>query len=202
MHDSPKIVRDINKFYAFFTARQVGGIEAIDFPKSLRDLVIQKFGGPTYVNRLTINLAEVVALILKLYSLRREIDLEKLKDTGIQKDIIRHLKTIDRLWARMDKALLMLARQKYEYDWQGVSSVDGMNILEKAIFAIPLHDFLDNLDLFQDDKFMAKIQDWREGMESILINILMSLGRKKEADELFKVSLNITVQLGLRMPDL
>ena len=170
----------INKFRAFFASRQVGGVQAEAFPGFLHNLVAQKFGSAKYVDRLTVNLAEGLALIIRLYDLRGEIDLEKLKDTGIREDIIRHFKAIIQLWARMDKALLMLARQKYEFDRHNVTSVDGMEILKDAIFAVSLHEFMENLDLFQDGKFIAKIECWCKGMESILYAILESLDLEEE----------------------
>lgn len=189
----------INKFRAFFVSRQVGGVKAEAFPGVLHNLVAKKFGSAKYVDRLTMNLAESLALIIGLYDLRGAIDLEKLKDTGIREDIIRHFKTIIQLWARMDKALLMLARQKYEFDRHNVTSVDGMEILRDAIFAVSLHEFLENLDLFQDDKFMAKIEGWCEGMNSILNAIIESLDLEEE--EAAEVSEEITVQPESGMPD-
>lgn len=203
--------KEINKFHAFFISRRVGGVEATAFPEVLGSLVVQKFGSAKYIDRLLINLAEGVALIMDLYDLRGEIDLEKLKETGIREDIICHFKTIIQLWARMDKALLMLARQKYEFDRHNVTSVDGMQILEDAIFAVSLHEFLENLDLFQDDKFMAKIRGWRKGMKSILATILESLDWEEPAEaeeepaeveeEPTELKEEIPVQPELGMPD-
>lgn len=191
--------KEISRFYAFFRARRVGGIKAKNFPRALDELVIIKFGSAMYVDRLTANLAEGVALIMLLYKLRGEIDLDKLEDKGIKEEIIHHLKTIDQLWARMDNALLMLARQKYVYDCQAVTSVDGMEILINAVFAVSLHEFLENLDLLQGDKFMEKIEAWRKGMESILIAILKSLGREKEAHQLAETSETATESLETRV---
>lgn len=194
----PKLKKEINDFYAFFKARQVGAIKARAFPRILRDLVIKKFGSATYVDELTVNLAEAIVLIVKIYNLRGDINLERLEE-GMEEDIIRHLKEIDELWSRMDNALVMLARQKYEYDWQRVTSGDGMKILEDAIFAVSLHEFLENLDLFQDDKFIEKMEDWRQSMDSIIVAILKSLGRNNEAEEMVKASEQIQTLLELRM---
>lgn len=195
----PTIENEISRFYALFTARQVGGIEAEAFPGVLWKLVINKFGSEMYVDRFGVNLAEGVALIMSLNNLRGVIDLDKLEDKGIEEDIIRHLKTIDQLWARLDKALLMLARQNYIYDRHKVTSADGMKILNDAIFAVSLHEFLDNLDLFRDDKFMETIETWREGMESILIAILNSIGWEEEAKDLADSSQSIRAELENRV---
>lgn len=194
----PKMRKEINDFYVFFGSRRVGAIKARAFPKALRDLVIQKFGSANYVDQLTVSLAEAIVLIVRVYSLRGDIHLEELRK-GMEEDIIRHLQEIDQLWARMDKALVMLARQKYEYDRHRVTSEDGMKILENAIFAVPLHDFLENLDLLRDDKFIETIEDWRESMESIIVVILKNLGRNEEANEIIKTSEETKARLELRM---
>lgn len=185
----PKIQKEINDFYAFFIARRVGSIKARAFPKALRDLVIQKFGSAKYVDQLTVSLAEAIVLIVRIYNLRGDIHLEELRK-GMGEDIIRHLQEVDQLWVRMDKALLMLARQKYQSDrhHRVITSQDGMKILENAIFAVPLHDFLENLDLLRDEKFIETIVDWRESMESIIVEILKNLGRNEEANEITKIS--------------
>lgn len=189
---------EINDFYAFFRARRVGAIKAGVFPKALRDLVIQKFGSANYVDQLTVSLAEAIVLIVRIYNLRGDINLEELRE-GMEEDIIRHLQKIDQLWVRMDKALVMLARQKYEFDRHRVTSQDGMKILENAIFAVPLHDFLENLDLLRDDKFIETIKDWRDSMESIIVAILKNLGRNEEANEIIKTSEETQAHLELRM---
>lgn len=189
--------KEINDFHISFAAHRVGGIRAGIFPRILRDLVIRKFGNAKYADRFTVNLAEAVTLVMELYDLRKEIDLEKLP-AGMREDIMRHLEIINQLWARMDKALIILARQKYEYGWKKVTSVDGMKILEDACSAVSLHEFLENLDLFPDTKFMEKIGDWRKSMEFILTAILKSLKREKEAQELVEVSEEITAQLESR----
>lgn len=190
--------KEINDFYVFFKSRRVGAIKARAFPKALRELVIQKFGSANYVDQLTVSLAEAIVLIVRIYNLRGDIHLEELRK-GMEEDIIRHLQEIDQLWARMDKALVMLARQKYEYDRHRVTSEDGMKILENAIFAVPLHDFLENLDLLRDDKFIETIEDWRESMESIIVVILKNLGRNEEANEIIKTSEETKARLELRM---
>lgn len=189
---------EISDLYAFFKARRVGAIKARAFPKILRNLVIRKFGSAIYVDRLTASLAEAVVLIVKIYNLRGDINLEKI-GPGMEAYIIRRLKEIDQLWARMDKALVLLAREKYEYDRQRVTSKDGMKILENAIFAVSLHKFLENLDLFRNDKFIEKIENWRKSMESIIVAILKSLGRDVEAEEMVKTSEETEAQLKLRM---
>lgn len=190
--------KEIADFFAYFKARRVGDIKARAFPAVLRNLVIRKFGSAIYVDRLTIGLAEALVLIVKIYNLRGCINL-KILGEEMEENIIRHLKEIDQLWARMDKALVMLARQKYEYDRHRVTSKDGMKILEDAIFAVSLHEFLENLDLFRDDKFIEKIEDWQKSMEPIIVAILRSLGLEKEADEMVKISGEIQTNLELRM---
>lgn len=190
--------KEIDDFYAFFRARQVGAINAGAFPKALRDLVIQKFGSANYVDQLTVSLAETIVLIVRIYNLRGDIHLEELRK-GMEEDITRHLHEIDQLWARVDKALVMLGRQTYEYERHRVTSQDGMKILENAIFAVPLHDFLENLDLLRDDKFIETIGDWRDSMESIIVAILKNLGRNEEANEIIKTSEETQAHLELRM---
>lgn len=192
----PRIQKEINDFYAFFIARRVGSIRARAFPKALRDLVIQKFGSAKYVDQLTVSLAEASVLIGKIYDLRGDIHLEELP-TGMGEDIIRHLQEVAQLWARMDKALVMLARQQNNQSSDRhhrvtINSQDGMSILENAIFAVPLHDFLENLDLQGDYKFIETIEDWRESMESIIAEILENLGRNEEANEIIKTSRSLS----------
>lgn len=201
----PKIHKEINGFYTFFIARRVGSIRARAFPKALRDLVIRKFGSAKYVDQLTVSLAEAILLIVKIYDLRGDIHVEELpKRMG--EDIIRHLQEVAQLWARMDKALLMLARQqKYRssdnshHNTVVITSRDGMKILENAIFAVPLHDFLENLDLQGDYKFIETVEDWRESMESIIAEILENLGRNEEANEIIKTSQESQAHLELGM---
>lgn len=192
----PQIQKEINDFYAFFIARRVGSIRARAFPKALRDLVIQKFGSAKYVDQLTVSLAEAIVLIGKIYDLRGDIHLEELPK-GMGEDIIRHLQEVAQLWARMDKALVMLARQQNNQSSDRhhrvtITSQDGMKILENAIFAVPLHDFLENLDLQGDYKFIETIEDWRESMEYIIVEILENLGRNEEANEIIKTSRSLS----------
>lgn len=175
---------EIETLYRTFVLRRIGGV----YPRQLADYIENhartRFASDAYVKDFVAGLRASFLLteVLRETSLAipNNMDLDDVPEEGTWDDLIRQMTTIVTLWSRIDRALLSLARQHLLTTHESPNSADGMGVIKDSVFATPLLDFLEMLNLFPGKKFVQQILDWFELTEALLDNIHNGIERRAE----------------------
>lgn len=175
--------KEIERLYRIFILGRIGGV----YPRQLADYIENhartRFASDEYVRDLTAGLRASFMLTEVLretsVAIPNDMDMEDLPEEGTWDDLIRQMTTIVTLWRRMDKALLALARQHLSHH-DSPNSGDGMGVIKGSLFATPLLEFMELLNLFPGKKFLEQIVDWFEVTEALLDKIHFAIESKAE----------------------
>lgn len=175
---------EIETLYRTFVLRRIGGV----YPRQLADYIENhartRFASDAYVKDFVAGLRASFLLTEVLHetslAIPNDMDLDDVPEEGTWDDLIRQMTTIVTLWSRIDRALLSLARQHLLTTHESPNSADGMGVIKDSVFATPLLDFLEMLNLFPGKKFVQQILDWFELTEALLDNIHNGIERRAE----------------------
>lgn len=175
---------EIETLYRTFVLRRIGGV----YPRQLADYFEKharaRFASDHFVKDFVAGLRASFILTEVLHetslALTNDMDLEDIPEEGTWDDLIRQMTTIVTLWRRIDRTLLSLARQHLATTLDSPNSADGMGVIKDSVFATPLLEFLELLNLFPGKKFLQQILDWFEATEALLDNIHYGIERRAE----------------------
>lgn len=175
---------EIETLYRTFVRRRIGGV----YPRQLADYFENharaRFASDAFVKEFVAGLRAsfILAKVLRDTSLAipNDMDLDDIPEEGTWDDLIRQMSTIVTLWRRIDRALLSLARQHLATTLDSPNSADGMGVIKDSVFATPLLEFLELLNLFPGKKFLQQILDWFETTEALLDKIHCGIERRAE----------------------
>lgn len=155
--------------YLSFTARTVGLVHVEDFPQTLENRIIARFGSAKFIRGLTEPLQLSINAATKLYGLQFKITEENSPPSSVEM-ICENLRCLGEIWTKLEEDLETFARE--EENNPRATAADGIRIIGNALFVSPIQRFHDVLDRNPYKMFLPEISEYLDKSNSLIVTIV------------------------------
>lgn len=155
--------------YITFTSRKIGHINIEEFPQTLENKIIARFGSAKFIRGLTEPLQLSLNAATKLYEL--QFKLPELDGPPSAAEMVsQSFQRLGEIWTKLEEDLETFARE--EENNMEATAADGIRIIGNALFASPIQRFHDVLDRNPYKMFLPEISEYLEKTNLLIISIV------------------------------
>lgn len=155
--------------YLAFTGRTIGLVHIEEFPQTLENRIITRFGSSKFIRGLTEPLQLSLNAATKLYGLQFKITEEESPPSSVEL-IRQNFLRVGEIWTKLEEDLETFARE--EENNPHATAADGIRIIGDALFVSPIQRFHDVLDRNPYKMFLPEISEYLEKSNSLIVTIL------------------------------
>lgn len=155
--------------YITFTSRTIGLVNIDEFPQTLENKIIARFGSAKFIRGLTEPLQLSLNAATKLYEMQFKIpDLDG--PPSAAEMVCQSFQRVGEIWTKLEMDLETFARE--EENNTRATAADGLRIIGNALFVSPIQRFHDVLDRNPYKMFLPEISDYLEKTNSLIVTII------------------------------
>jgi len=155
--------------YITFTSRKIGLVNIEEFPQTLENKIIGRFGSPKFIRGLTEPLQLTLNAATKLYEMQFKLP-EVDGPPSANQMVSQSFQRVGEIWTKLEEDLKTFARE--EENNMEATAADGIRIIGDALFVSPIQRFHDVLDRNPYKMFLPEISEYLEKTNSLIISIV------------------------------